>query len=113
MTFSVPITLGTALELGVYGFGTAGMRSQSGVVGLSSSLLNVQNTINWGGTKGVYLGDDPVSDLLPAQDYTLTSESGVDWRLAIPEPGSASLLLLGAGAVVRCRRARLSRKPRR
>ena len=109
VTLSVPITLGTPFELGVYGFGTAGMRSQSSVGGSSSSLLSVQNTINWGGTEGVFLGD-PVNDLLEAQDYTLTSASGTDWRFAIPEPGSASLLLLGAGAAVRRRRGRLSRK---
>ena len=112
VTMSVPITLGTPFQLGVYGFGTAGMRSHSSVGGLSSSSLNVQNTINWGGTEGVFLGEDPVNDLLPTQDYDLTSASGMDWHPAIPEPGSVSLLLLGAAAVVRCRRRRLFRRPR-
>ena len=55
-------------------------------------------------TQGVFLGDDPINDLLPAQDFTLSSASGADWRPAIPEPGSASLLLLGGLALLRRQR---------
>jgi len=79
-TFAVPITFGTPFTLGVYGWALAGMRSQSGVGGNSTALVD-DGKIRWGGVLGIFAGTTPVT-----AGSTVSSASGIDWRFGIQPP---------------------------
>jgi len=79
-TFAVPMTFGTPFTLGVYGWGLAGMRFQSGVGGNSTALVE-DGKIRWGGILNVFAGTTPVT-----AGSTVSSASGMDWRFSIQPP---------------------------
>jgi len=73
ITFSVPITLGTTFDFGIYGFAVAGKRSSSGVSGSSSSSIDFGNTIAWIGAQVVDASGSPIAGA------TISGDSGFDW----------------------------------
>lgn len=94
--FAVPIVLGTPFELGLFGRAASGTASVAG-----SNLINTVSSdapsIDWEGITSVTVGGQPV-------DVVVTSTSGVDWTVPVPEPalgfgivcGMAGLAALGA-----------------
>lgn len=72
-TFGIPFTFGTPFTVGVYGWARAGMRSQSGVQGNSTALVE-NGVITWGGILGVFAGSTPVT-----AGSTVIGASGKDW----------------------------------
>lgn len=80
---TIPFIYGEAFDFAVFAVLRAGLRSVSGVEGISSSTADFTNTITWQGIDGVFAAGVPVPD------YALSAASGTDWRLAvavIPEP---------------------------
>jgi uncharacterized membrane protein len=65
----------------------AGLRSVSGVAGLSNS--DAVASASWQGLSGVFVG------AVPVVDYTLVSGSGIDWTAPVPEAPTALSLLAG------------------
>lgn len=102
ITLAVPFTFGQVFIFGVYAYGSAGMRSSSGVPGLSSSMFDFAHTLAWGGIGSVIHNDAPITG------YSLTSGSGLDWANPIsdpvPEPTTLALMLLGGVALICWRR---------
>jgi len=73
ITFSVPITLGTPFDFGIYGFAVAGKRSSSGVSGSSSANIDFGNTVVWTGAQVVDASGSPIAGA------TISGDSGFDW----------------------------------
>ncbi len=73
VTFAVPITFGEPFRLGVYATATAGLRSVSGVGGLSTGDADFFPGLSWGGVAAVYHNDAPLAQ------FTVNGASGVDW----------------------------------
>ena len=73
VTFGIPFTFGTPFTVGVYGFARGSMRSQSGVQGNSTGLVE-DAQITWGGILGVFAGSTPVT-----AGSTVIGASGKDW----------------------------------
>lgn len=96
INFAIPVTLGQSFSFGVYGYALAGMRSASGVAGISTAGTDFSHTVTWGGVVGIY---DSNGQLL--SDYSLTSASGADWTrpftAPVPEPESYAMMLVGLG----------------
>jgi hypothetical protein len=94
--FAIPVVFGQSFSLGVYGYAGAGMRSKSGVQGISTAGVDFSNTVTWSGVAGVY---DSNGSLV--SNYSLTSDSGVDWTkpltAPIPEPETYAMMLAGLG----------------
>jgi len=82
--------------------------SASAVINLASTPraahadwdADFSHTLMWGGITSV---TDTLTGL-PIENYTLTSESGIDYTVAMPEPASLSLLALAGLALPRRRR---------
>lgn len=85
LTFAVPITFGTEFKLGIYARARAGLRSQSGVAGISSSEVDFGGGLSWGGIVAVY------HDLTPIDSYTVTGGSGTNWVVPVLVPSIADL----------------------
>lgn len=100
-SFSVPVTLGTAFELGIFGLARSGAASR-GPDWWSEASNDFAHTITWAGVSSVTVGGQAVA-------YSLSSASGVDWSGAytapVPEPAAAWLLALGACALLWHRRS--------
>lgn len=100
-TFSVPVTLGTAFELGIFGLARSGAASR-GPDWWSEASNDFSNTITWAGVSGLTVDGQAVVG------FSLASASGIDWMGAytapVPEPAAAWLLLLGTGALLWQRR---------
>lgn len=79
-TFAVPFTFGIPFTLGVYGWGLAGMRSQSGVGGNSTALVE-DGKLRWGGILNIYAGSTPVT-----AGSTISTASGKDWGAGVQPP---------------------------
>lgn len=79
--FAVPFTFGVPFKLGVYAWVVAGMRSQSGVQGISTS--NGTCSIEWSGITSLLHNGQPVVDA------TIVSGSGTNWGGPVgpPVPG--------------------------
>lgn len=91
VTFAVPFTYGVPFKLGVYAFARAGLRSSGGVGGSSSSQVDFEEGLSWGGISQIYVGTTP------ATGYTITSGSGLDW--SGPIGGGSPADLDGNGSV--------------
>ena len=99
--FTLPFVFGEAFDVGMFALLRAGLRSQSGVSGISTADADFTNTITWQGIDGVFVGATLVTD------YSLVSGSGIDWRVpeaAIPE--APVWLAMLAGLAVMARRMR-------
>lgn len=83
----IPFVFGQSFDFAVFMTLRAGLRSVSGVPGLSNS--DAVAGASWQGLSGVFVSGMPVTD------YTLASASGVDWTSPIPEAPSALSLLAG------------------
>lgn len=95
--FDLPFVFGESFDVGMFGQLRAGLRSQSGVAGLSTADADFTNTITWEGIDAVLAGSTLVSD------YSLVSASGTDWRLpvaAIPEAPTWLMLIAGLAVVL-------------
>ncbi|MBL8887279.1 MAG: hypothetical protein JNK16_11510 [Phycisphaerales bacterium] len=79
-TFGIPFTFGTPFTVGVYGWARGSMRSQSGVAGNSTGLVE-NGVIRWGGILGVFAGSTPVT-----AGSTVIGASGKDWGPATQPP---------------------------
>jgi hypothetical protein len=79
--FAVPFTFGVPFKLGVYAWVVAGMRSQSGVQGISTA--NGTCSIEWSGITSLLHNGQPVVDA------TIVSGSGINWGGPVgpPVPG--------------------------
>jgi len=99
ITFAVPITFGDGFTFGIYGFASAGKRSSSGVPGTSSASIDFGNTITWGGINAIL--DANGNEIA---NYTLTSDTGLDWTGVVPAPGASVVFAMGMTGVVRRRR---------
>lgn len=83
----IPFDFGESFDFGIFVTLRAGLRSISGVAGLSNS--DAVASASWQGLSGVFVGGVPVTD------YTLVSGSGVDWTTPVPEAPTALSLLAG------------------
>ena len=83
----IPFVFGESFDFAVFMTLRAGLRSVSGVPGLSNS--DAAASASWQGLSGVFVDGAPVAD------YTLASASGTDWTAPIPEAPTALSLLAG------------------
>ncbi len=101
---TAPFVYGEAFDLGVFATLVAGLRSKSGVPGLSSSSADFSNSITWGGIHDILTAGQSIAD------YTVHGASGIDWLLddpitldpiesSIPEPDTYALVLLSMGII--------------
>ncbi len=102
ITFAVPVTLGQSFVWGVYGTVRVGTSvfAPSGSSTPTPADADFLHTLRYGGSAALML------DGVAVEGYTLTSASGIDWRLAtpVPEPSAAVLMLAGAGLLLARRR---------
>lgn len=96
--FVVPFTFGQAFDLGIYAMGTVGQTAQGGYPHTQDTadidFAGAGQGIGWAGAGQVLVGGAPLPQ------FTLQSASGIDYSqplaaAAVPEPGSALLLLAG------------------
>lgn len=81
----IPFVFGQSFDFAVFMTLRAGLRSVSGVAGLSNS--DAAASASWQGLSAVFVGGVPVAN------DTLASASGVDWTTPVPEaPGALSML---------------------
>jgi hypothetical protein len=103
--FAIPVVVGESFSFGVYGYAQAGMRSASGVAGISTADTDFSHTVTWGGLVGIY---DMNHNLMSGA--TLTSASGEDWTrplaAPVPEPESWAMLMAGIGLLAAVGRRR-------
>jgi hypothetical protein len=103
--FAIPVVVGESFSFGVYGYAQAGMRSASGVAGISTADTDFSHTVTWGGLVGIY---DMNHNLMSGA--TLTSASGEDWTrplaAPVPEPESWAMLMAGIGLLAAAGRRR-------
>ena len=96
VNFAIPVALGQSFSFGVYGYALAGMRSASGVPGISTAATDFSHTVTWGGVVGIY---DANGQRL--SDVSLTSASGADWTRSfaapVPEPDTYAMMLAALG----------------
>lgn len=105
VTFAVPVTIGQSFDWGVFATLQAGASSYGASPSRSTALADFSQTLDYGGSAGLYIGDQPM------QGWSLVSDSGVDWLSSpVPEPGSQALLLAGAGVLLALRAAPRGRR---
>ncbi|MBX3381095.1 MAG: dockerin type I repeat-containing protein [Phycisphaeraceae bacterium] len=90
-TFAVPFTFGTPFTLGIYAWSKASMRSQSGVAGNSTALVE-GGVVRWGGILNILAGATSVT-----ATSTVSSATGKDWGPGTqpPDPCPGDLNLDG------------------
>ena len=101
--YSLPFTFGQTFSMGLYAEAIAGNGSYSGgpTAPVSHATSEFSHTVSWAGIGGVTAGGSAVGG------YTVSSASGTDWKVsAVPEPGSAAMLLAGLAGMVFLRRRR-------
>ncbi len=108
LTFSVPITFGTAFNLGIYGVSGVGGRNQSGV---GSAHSDFSHSMYWAGVRGVL-----VNGQLIETGLSIASNAGIDWMKSlvpaappgtVPEPATLPLAMGAIGlAAIGLRRPR-------
>jgi hypothetical protein len=92
--FDIPFTFGTPFTLSTFSY--VNVTTPSWTPASSWAVADLGNSTYWGGISSVL--DENGN---PVTGYTLTSDSGVDWRQSmipshsVPEP--SALLLLGSG----------------
>jgi hypothetical protein len=109
VTFVLPVIYGQDFDLGIYAYALAGMRSASGVAGMSTSTVDFWNTIRWGGLHAAY---DAQGNLL--QGVRLIASDGTDWTgpyaAPVPEPETYAMMMAGIGLLGWARRRKTDRK---
>ena len=92
LNFSVNVVLGTPFELGIFTRSSAGTAG-AGPDWFSEATSDFASTLTWQGIGGVSVTGIPI-------DYSLSSESGIDWQLPFaPVPEPATWLLMSAGVL--------------
>lgn len=90
VSFSVTVKLGTPFELGIFSRASAGTAG-AGPNWFSEATSDFASTLTWQGVSGVTLGGNAIN-------YTLSSESGIDWTQPFaPVPEPSTWLLFGGG----------------
>ena len=107
VTFFLPVTWGTPIEIGLYAAAEASEGANGASAGPNSSMSEFQDTITWAG-----VGDPLNANGTPSgiTDFSLLTPDGVDYRQSFvdaPEPGSLALLAAGLAGLAplrpRCR----------
>lgn len=99
VTFAVPVTIGQAFYWGVFASLQAGASSYGASLSRSIALADFSQTLDYGGSAGLYIGDQQM------QGWTMASASGIDWLTSpVPEPGSWALMLAGVALLLHRRR---------
>lgn len=114
VTFTAPFIFGTPFQFGaaftVVASGTIKSSNvqplTNGITAASASAL-YGNTVTWGGIGGVRAGSNVITD------FSVASESGVNYALAVPEPSTLWLLAGGLMAVGRVAKRRTRRSAAR
>lgn len=99
VTFAVPVTIGQSFDWGVFATLQAGASSYGASPARSTALADFSQTLTYGGSAGLYIGDDAM------QGWTMQSASGIDWLATpVPEPGTWVLMLAGVAGLLARRR---------
>jgi len=95
VTFFLPVTWGTPIEVGLYGLSLASEAANGASAGPNSSTSDFQNTITWAGVGEPLNANGSPSGIT---DFTLDTSSGINYvQSFVPAPEPGGLAVLGAG----------------
>jgi hypothetical protein len=96
VTFSLPVVVGQSMDVGLYSSADAGQRSSGGFPGwMANSGLSFTSYL---AGASLMLGGQNVAG------FNISSASGLNWAVAVPEPGTWLLTLAGVGVLLLRRR---------
>jgi hypothetical protein len=97
--FATPMTFGQQMSFGLYAVAFGSNGSFGSATTIDTSIADFADTITWEGINDMVVNGGDVS-------FGITSGSGIDWTVGLPEPASMLILAFGAGATGWLRRRR-------